>query len=180
MAKYFPRSTNEIRSEEPSAFRALTRSVVEMGLLTGVVLRIFRSVVLTHGSNSLWYIGGMLAIGAIFFCGMGTMHLANYPLRRWLWRAPTLGVLVAVGEMAMSLLLILAGREPTGTGRAELANWPGLAGNVLLYRLTAMCAWGLLLATAVTLVRSALAANRPKREGPSVQPVGRSRLTAQL
>jgi hypothetical protein len=178
MAKYFPRSTNEIRSEEPSAFRALTLSVVEIGLLTGVVLRIFRSVVLTHGSNSLWYLGGMLAIGAIFFCGMGTVHLANYPLRRWLWRAPALGLLVAVGEMAMSLLLILAGREPTGTGRAELATWPGMVASVALYRLTAMCGWALLLATAVTLVRNLLAANRPKREGPSVRPVPPSRLSA--
>jgi hypothetical protein len=175
MAKYFPRSTNEIRSEEPSAFRALTLSVVEIGLLTGVVLRIFRSVVLTHGSNSLWYLGGMLAIGAIFFCGMGTMHLANYPLRRWLWRAPTLGVLAAVGEMAMSLLLILGGREPTGTGRAELADWPGMVGSV---RFTAMCAWALLLATVVSIVRKVLAASRPKREGPSVRPAPRSRLTA--
>jgi hypothetical protein len=180
MAKYFPRSTNEIRSEEPSAFRALTLSVVEMGLLTGVVLRIFRSVVLTHGSNSWWYLGGMLAIGAIFFCGMGTMHLANYPLRRWLWRAPALGLLVAVGEMAMSLLLILAGREPTGTGRAELANWPGMMGSVLLYRFTVMCGWALLLATAVSVVRNVLAANRPRREGPSARPVPRSRLTAHM
>ncbi len=82
MAKYFPRSTNEIRSEEPSAFRAATLSVVEMGLLTGLVLRIFRSVVLTHGSNSWWYLGGMFAIGVVFLCAMATMHLANYPLRR--------------------------------------------------------------------------------------------------
>lgn len=178
MAKYFPRSTNEIRSEEPSAFRALTLSVLEIGLLTGVVLRIFRSVVLTHGSNSWWYLGGTFAIGAIFLCAMATMHLANYPLRRWLWRAPMLGVLIAAGEMATSLLLILIGREPTGSGRAELADWPGMAGNAVLYRLTAVCGWALLLAVTVMIVRSLLAANRPKREGPSARPVSSSRLTA--
>jgi hypothetical protein len=178
MAKYFPRSTNEIRSEEPSAFRALTLSVVEMGLLTGVVLRIFRSVVLTHGSNSWWYLGGTFAIGAIFLAAMATMHLANYPVRRWLWRAPTLAVLIAAGEMATSVLLILAGREPTGSGRAELADWPGMVGNVVLYRLTAVCGWALLLAAAVLVVRNLLAANRPKREGPSVRPSPSSRLTA--
>jgi hypothetical protein len=175
MGKYFPRSTNEIRSEEPSAFRALTLSVVEMGLVTGLLIRIFRSVAMTHGSNSLWYIGGMLAIGVVFLCGMATMHLANYPLRRWLWRAPLLGALVAVGEMITSLLLIMLGREPTGSMRAELADWPSMAASTLLYRLTAVCGWALILALAVILVRQALSATRSKREGPSARPLGRSR-----
>jgi hypothetical protein len=178
MGKYFPRTTNEIRSEEPSAFRALTLSVVEMGLVTGVVFRIFRSLVLTHGSNSWLYLGGMFAIGVVFFCAMATMHLANYPLRRWVWRAPTLGVLVAAGEMATSLLLIVAGREPTGTVRAELADWPAMATTALLFRLTAVCGWALLLAGAVTVARSALAATRPKRNTPS-QSMPRPRATAQ-
>jgi hypothetical protein len=178
MGTYFPRSTNEIRSEEPSAFRALTLSVVEMGLVTGVVLRIFRSLVLTHGSNSWLYLGGMFAIGVVFLCAMGTMHLANYPLRRWMWRAPTFGVLVAAGEMATSVLLIVAGREPTGTVRAELADWPGLAMSALLFRLTAVCGWALLLAGAVTVARRALAATRPKRDTPAPHSVPRSRATA--
>jgi hypothetical protein len=178
MGTYFPRTTNEIRSEEPSAFRALTLSVVEMGLVTGVVLRIFRSLVLTHGSNSWLYLGGMFAIGVVFLCAMATMHLANYPLRRWLWRAPTLGVLVAAGEMATSLLLIVAGREPTGTVRAELADWPGMAMSALLFRLTAVCGWAFLLAGAVTVARRALAATRPKRDTPAPQPIRRPRVTA--
>src|SRR3712207_9586852 len=100
MATYFPRTTNEIRSDEPSALRALTRSVIEVGLLTGVVIRIFRSAVLTHGPNSLLYLGGMFALGAVFLFAMATVHLANYPVRRWLWRAPALADLVAAGEMA--------------------------------------------------------------------------------
>jgi hypothetical protein len=177
MGTYFPRTTNEIRSEEPSAFRALTLSVVEMGLVTGVVFRIFRSVVLTHGSNSWLYLGGTFAIGVVFLCAMATMHLANYPLRRWLWRAPTLGVLVAAGEMATSLLLIVAGREPTGTVRAELADWPAMAMSTLLFRLTAACGWALLLAVAVTVARRALAATRPKRDTPP-RSMPRSRVTA--
>jgi hypothetical protein len=166
MAKYFPRTTNEIRSEEPSAFRAVALSVVEMGLLTGVVFRLFRSLVLTHGSNSWLYLGGMLAIGAIFLVAMTTIHLANFPLRRWVWRAPMLAVLVAAGEMAVSLILILAGREPNGTVRAELADWPGMAISVLLFRMTAVCGWALLLAGAVMAARSVLGARR-KRENPT-------------
>jgi hypothetical protein len=175
MGKYFPRSTNEIRSEEPSAFRALTLSLVEMGLITGVVLRIFRSVVLTHGSNSWWYLGGTFALGIVFLCGMATIHLANYPLRRWLWRAPLLGALVATGEMATSLLLIMVGREPTGSVRAELPDWPGMAMSAFLYRVTAVCGWALILALAVILVRHLLSATRAKREHPSARPMPRSR-----
>jgi len=177
MGKYFPRSTNEIRSDEPSAFRALTLSVAEMGLITGVMLRLFRSLVLTHGSNG-WFYLGMFALGAVFLFAMTTVHLANFPLRRWLWRAPVLGALVAVGEMAASLLLIAVGREPNGSVRAELADWPGMAGSVLLYRVTAVCAWALLLAGAVIVVRNALAATRRKREAPQSHPAPRSRATA--
>jgi hypothetical protein len=180
MATYFPRTTNEIRSDEPSAFRALTRSVVEMGLLTGAVIRLFRSLVLTHGSNSWLYLGGMFAIGAIFLFAMATIHLANFPLRRWLWRAPTLAVLVAAGEMAASLLLIVAGREPNGTVRAELADWPGMAVSVLLFRMTAVCGWALLLAGAVTVARRALGAARRKRDTPVPHSVPRSRITAHM
>ena len=178
MATYFPRTTNEIRSDEPSAFRALTRSVVETGLLTGVVIRIFRSVILTHGSNSWLYLGGAFVVGALFLFGMTTAHLANYPIRRWLWRAPTLGVLVAGGEMVVSLLLIALGREPHGAVRAEFTDWPAMAVGVLLFRLTAVCAWALVLAAAVTVARSALAATRRKREGGTGRPVTPTRVPA--
>jgi hypothetical protein len=178
MGTYFPRTTNEIRSDEPSAFRALTRSVIEMGLLTGIVIRLFRSLVLTHGSNSWLYLGGMFALGAVFLFAMTTVHLANFPLRRWIWRAPTLGVLVATGEMATSLLLIVAGREPSGTVRAELADWPGMAVSALLFRVTAVCGWALLLAAAVTIARSALSAARRKRETSARHSMPRPRVTA--
>ena len=166
MATYFPRTTNEIRSDEPSALRALTRSVIEVGILTGVVIRIFRSAVLTHGPNSLLYLGGMFVLGAVFLFAMSTVHLANYPVRRWLWRAPTLGALVAAGEMATSLLLIALGREPSGTVRAEFADWPGMAVSVLLFRVTAVCGWAIVLAGAVAAVRHALGATRRKRDTP--------------
>jgi hypothetical protein len=178
MGTYFPRSTNEIRSEEPSAFRALTLSVVEIGLITGILIRLFRSLVLTHGSNSWLYLGGMFALGAVFLFAMLTLHLANFPVRRWLWRAPVLGVLVAVGEMATSLLLIAIGREPNGTVLAELAEWPGMAVSVLLWRMTAVCAWALLLAGAVTVARNALAATRRKAETPQPHSAPRPRATA--
>jgi hypothetical protein len=180
MARYFPRTTSEIRPDEPSALRALTISVLEMGLLTGIVIRLFRSIALTHGSNSWLYLGGMFAIGAVFLFAMATIHLANFPARRWLWRAPALGALMAVGEMATSLVLILAGREPNGTVRAELADWPGMAISVLLYRMTAVCGWALVLAVAVIAARSALGVTRRKRDPATPRPMSRPGATAHM
>jgi hypothetical protein len=87
-------------------------------------------------------------------------------------------VLVAGGEMAVSLLLIALGREPHGAVRAELTDWPAMAVGVLLFRLTAVCAWALVLAAAVTVARSALAATRRKREGGASRPVTPTRVPA--
>ena len=161
MASFFPRNTHELHLlvEEPKAFRRLSFSLVEMALLTGVVLRLFRSVALTHGSNSWLYFGGTFALGIILLCGMATLHLANYPLRRWTWRAPLFAVVEVVGEMATSYLLIWVGREPQGTGRAELHDWVGMTWSALWTRGVMVCVWALLLAAIVSLVRRTIVAS---------------------
>jgi hypothetical protein len=84
---------------------------------------------------------------------MVTMHLSRFPLRQWTWRAPTFAVLEAVFECIVSLALILAHREPYGTGAATLGDWPALAGLVLIRRLIAIGGFSLLLALTVKLVR---------------------------
>ena len=89
MPSFFPRHTVELRLEEPKAFRRFSFSLIEMAIVTGVLVRIFRMVVLTHGSNNWLYLGGTFTIGLIFLLGMVTAHLANYPLQQYLWRAPT-------------------------------------------------------------------------------------------
>ncbi len=153
MPTFFPRQTVQITQfEEPSALRRLSFSLVEMAVITGVLLRIYRSLVLTHGSNSLVYVGG-LALGLVFLFAMLTAHLANFTLRRWVRRAPLFALVEVATEAATSLLLILLGREPNGTVRAVLADWPSLVSETLLYRLTAIALWTLILAAAVTIVR---------------------------
>lgn len=157
MAPYFPRQTIEMRLEEAKAFRRLSFNLVEMALLTGVVFRLYRSLVLTHGSSSSWvYIVGTFVLGIAFVCGMATAHLANYPLRKWTWRAPLFAVCMVAGEMATSLLLIAVGHEATGTARAGFQDWPGMALSALWTRELAVCAWAALLALIVTLVRRAM------------------------
>lgn len=156
MPSFFPRHAIELHLEEPRAFRRLSFSLVEMGVVTGVLLRVYRSFALTHGSNSWWYIGGSFAFGLVLLLGMATAHLANFPVQRWAWRAP-LFVLVEWGaEMGMSLVLLWAGREPNGTVRAELADWPAMAAGTLLTRGVAVLLWAVLLAGIVGVVRRTL------------------------
>lgn len=159
MASYFPRHTVEMRLDETKAFRRLSFSLVEMALVTGVVLRFYRSIVLTHGWPTSWvYIVGTFLLGVVFVCSMTTGHLANYPLRKWIWRAPLFGLGVVVGEMVTSLFLIWGGREPTGTARAAWHDWPGLALSTFWTRELTVCAWAALLALIVTVVRRTIVA----------------------
>jgi hypothetical protein len=159
MASYFPRHTVELRAEETKAFRRLSFNLVEMALVTGVVLRLYRAIVLTHGSATSWvYIVGTFLVGVVFVCSMATGHLANYPLRKWLWRAPLFALGVVLGEMATSVFLIWGGREPTGTARAGWNDWPSLAASTFWTRELTICAWAALLALIVTVVRRTIVA----------------------
>jgi hypothetical protein len=162
MVSFFPRHPIDIRLEEPAAFRRLSFSLVEMALVTGVTLRLFRALVLTHGSSSWLYLGGTIALGILLLIGMATAHLANFTIRQWSWRAPAFGALEATGEMAASAALIALGREPLGTGRASFGDWPGVAMETLAWRLAVVSVWALLLAGIVQLVRS-LVARRVRR-----------------
>lgn len=156
MPSFFPRHAIELHLEEPRAFRRLSFSLVEMAVVTGVVLRVFRSFVMTHGSISGWYIFGSFALGLVLLLGMATAHLANFPVQRWLWRAPLFVLVESAAEAATSLLLITAGREPNGSVRAELADWPAMAAGTVLSRGAAVLLWALLLAGIVGVVRRTL------------------------
>ena len=154
MPTYFPRQTVQFSQfEEPSALRKLSFSLVEMAVITGVLLRIYRSVVLTHGSNSWLYLGGSFALGLVFLFAMLTAHLANFTLRRWVRRAPLFAVVEVATEGVMSLLLIALGREPNGTVRATFGDWAGLIAMTTIYRFVMIAAWTLILAAAVTIAR---------------------------
>ncbi len=69
-------------------------SLVEMAALAGVAVRLLRSLVFTHGpTGNLLYLGGMAALGGAVLLGMLSLHLSNFTLRRWVWRAPLFGVI---------------------------------------------------------------------------------------
>lgn len=153
MPTFFPRHPIELGVEESRAFRRLSFNLVEMGIITGVVHRLYRSLVLSLASSSWLYFGSTFAVALVFVCTMATAHLANYPLRKWLWRAPGFALAVVLGEMATSLLLISVGHEAVGTSRAGFDDWPGLALNAFWTRELIICAWAALLALIVTVVR---------------------------
>ena len=153
MTNFFPRHTSELKFEEPKAFRRFSFSLVEMALVTGVLLRVYRVLVLTHGSNNWVYIGGSIAVGLLFLLGMVTAHLANFPLHDYVWRAPLFAVVEVLAEMAVSALLIAVGHEANGTVRAHWDDWVGLGLNALLYRGLAIILWCGILAGVVQVVR---------------------------
>jgi len=152
MSSLFPRQSLE-HTAEPKALRRISRSLVEMAVLTGVAMRVFRVLMLTHGSNNWLYLGGAIALGAAILLGMLTAHLGNYPLHQYFWRAPLFAVVEVAAEMAVSALLIAFGHEAMGPVRAHWDDWPGMALNALLYRGVMIVFWGLMLAGLVQILR---------------------------
>jgi hypothetical protein len=157
MAPFFPQVTGAFRIEETPAFRRFTMSIVEMALVTGVVLRMGRALALTAGPNdNLVFIAAAVAAGLAWLCGMATLHLGNYTLTRWIWRAPTFVLIEAIAESLTSLALIALHREPLGSARATFADWPAITFSTFLWRLIAVLAYAAVLAGVVQLVRYAL------------------------
>ena len=158
MSAYFPRHTTDWRIEEPAALRKLTMSLAEMTIITGVTLRLLRSIALTYGGGESWlYLGGTLALGVTILCGMLAAHLANFTLRSWLWRAPAFALCETLAEMVTSALLIAVHREPIGSQeRAEFADLPGMAETTFIARFAVIISFALVLAAVVYLVRYAL------------------------
>ena len=156
MANFFPRHTIELTHfEEPKAFRRLSRSLWEMALITGVIIRLYRLLILSLGGNNWIYITVVATVGALFLLGMLTAHLANYTLHQYFWRAPAFAGIEVLAEMATSALLIAVGREANGSVRAHWDDWVGMGLNALLIRGITIVLWGLILAGVVRLVQRA-------------------------
>jgi len=154
MPTYFPKHTVQWHFEEPTVFRRFTFSLWEMALLTGIVLRLYRALVVTHASaSSWWWAGGTLTLGLLLLCAMTTMHLANFPLQRWLWRAPLFAAIEVAGESLTALVLIWLGREPSGSARAEWGDWLPMVAGTLWTRGLVVCGWAAILAAVVWVVR---------------------------
>lgn len=158
--------------EEPAAFARIARSPVELALITGVIIRLFRAVVLTHGEATSAYLFASLVLGSLLLLGAATLHLGRFPVREWPWRAPLFAVFETAAEMAVSLVLISLHREPWGTARAEFMDWQPMATGVLFWRLLAVCVWALLLGTTVQFVRGRVLKDTGRDVEPQTLPDG--------
>ena len=152
--------------EEPAAFTRIARSPVELAMISGVIIRLFRAVVLTHGSATTSYLVASLVLGSLFLLGMATLHLGRFPVREWPWRAPLFAVFETAGEMLVSLVLIALHREPWGTARAEFVDWQAMATGVVFWRVLGVSVWALLLGTTVSFIRGRVL----KETGRDVEP----------
>lgn len=166
MSSFFPKHTVQWHFEEPTLLRKFSLNLVEMAVLTGIILRLYRAVVTIQSSGSwLWF--AAFAGGILLLCAMATMHLANYPLHRWVWRAPAFVLIEVAAEALTSVLLIAVGREPTGTARAELADWLPMMWGTLWTRGLIVIGWSLVLAGVIWLVRHTLLREERIEEEPA-------------
>ncbi len=169
----FPRETTQWSVVELPAWRAVARHVVAMAVLTGLLVRAFRAVVLTHGASSGLYLGVTFVLGVLVLCGMLTLHLANYPVRRWWWRVGAFALVETAAEMAVSALLVAAGREPLGSsGRAGWDDLPAMAAWSLGVRVVALALFAGALAAVVQLVRRRMPRHVPHAPGASTPAAG--------
>ncbi len=156
-AEFFPRKTVAWKLEEPAPLRQLSLSLPYMALITGVLLRLWRSYVLTHGAPDSWaWVGGTFLIGMVFLFLMVSIHLGNYTLRNWIWRAPSFAILEAGVEILMSLALTTVGLEPLGADRAELSDWLPTSVRTLIWRLVGIMLFVMVLAVVVSIMRRIL------------------------
>ena len=157
MAGFFPQVTGTFKLEEPPAIRRLSMSIVEMAVITGVLLRVYRALALTVGpQRNFLYASVMFGLGLAFLFGMATLHLGNFTIRHWLWRAPLFAVIEATVEVAASAALIAVHREPMGSARAFFADWPRIAVEIYFFRIIGLLLFALILAGVVQLVRYSL------------------------
>lgn len=157
MRHFFPRVTAEWSLEEPAAVQRFSRSLVETALLTGVAMRALRALVLSAGIGDSWTrVILVVALALLLLFGIATLHLGNYPVQHWLWRAPAFAGLEVVAEMVTSALLIAAGREYLGSSVATWGDWGIMLRSAMLTRIPAVCLYAAVLAAVVQGVRRML------------------------
>lgn len=142
--------------------RRISLSLPLMAVLAGAGLRIYRAIVLQYGWSDRWlWIAGTFIAGAVFLFLMATLHLGNYPVKAWVWRAPTFAVLEALTEITVSLGLTLVGLEKVGSLTATLVDWQTTSVRILFFRLVGISLFALVLALVSTVVRLWLLPRKP-------------------
>ncbi|MFN5581879.1 hypothetical protein [Gemmatimonas sp.] len=154
MSRFFPRDVVHWGEETLHPLRAFAIRTVEPAGITGLVLRVWRAIVLGSGSW-LFFVSG-LTTGVLFLCGMLTWHLGHFPVRRWPLRALAFLIVEVTVEMGLSSVLIVVGRERYGSQLAVWSDWWAMAGQTLWQRGVTVALFALTLAFVVQMVRRAV------------------------
>lgn len=157
----FPHDTVVWATHEISQLRAATLSAVVSGAVTGVLVRLVRLAAFVGDAGPLVYLAAWV-VGLVVLCGMLTVHLAHYPIRRWPLRVAAFLLAEVTAEMATSALLIVAGIERRGTGAAHLHDLPDMATTTFVVRGVILILFAAVLAATVQLVRSRLPKHTPE------------------
>lgn len=159
MVRFAPTTTAAWDAYEASAVRKFSRSLVAMAFATGIVWRLCRALLLGTGpTDAPLFFGSVIALGVVVFFGMATLHLGNYPLKRWLWRLPLFAVVEAGAEVLTSALLISVAREPYGSAVAVWHDLPAIAVTVLSTHVLVLSLYGGILALVVQGIRRSVRA----------------------
>lgn len=159
MVRFAPTHTGAWDAYEASAVRQFSRSLPWMAIATGIVWRLCRALLLGAGpTDAPLFFGSVIALGVLVFFGMATLHLGNYPLKRWVWRVPVFAVVEAGAEIAMSALLIAFRREPLGSALAEWSDLGTIAVTVLTTHVVVLAVYGGILALVVQGIRRSVTA----------------------
>jgi hypothetical protein len=172
MVRFAPPNTGAWDAYEASAVRKFSRSLVAMAISTGVAWRLCRALFVGTGpTDSPLFFGSVLALGVLVFFGMATLHIGNFPLRRWLWRVPLFAVVEGLAEVATSAMLIAVGREPYGSALAVWSDLGSIAATVLTTHVVVLSIYGGILALVVQGIRrSVRAAGDIMIDDPKDQP----------
>lgn len=165
MPGFFPVKTVAFKLDDTRAFRRLAFSIVEMAVVTGVVLRVYRALALSVAGTNAALLVLSFAIGFVVLFGMVTLHLGNFTIRRWAWRAPLFGFIEAAAESLTSLGLIAIHREPLGSARATFADWPGMVGSIFSWRVASIVLFALVLAGVIQMARMAMGEDDSREVG---------------
>lgn len=157
MSRFFPRDVIHWGEERLHPLRAFAVRTLEPAGITGLVLRLYRALVLGATASAGWiaFVGGV-TLGLLFLCGMLTWHLGNFPIRRWPLRVLAFFIIEAGAEIGMSSLLIAFGRERFGSRVATWSDWWPMAGQTFIERGIILTLFALVLAASVQIVRRTL------------------------
>jgi hypothetical protein len=156
MADFFPRHTVEWRIEELPLLRRIALSLGAIAVLTGVLVRLYRWMLLASHAMPVWLFLIGIGGGLVLLLGLTAAYLGNHPVHQWVWRAPLFALVEIATEVAASALLIAAGVERIGTARAHWSDWPTLALRALTARAALILTFTLVLAGVVQVMRRAL------------------------